>query len=215
MLPVVRFKCTDSSKRGEQAKMMHLDAVRDPMSGKEPLRRWRYGRIVMRAGQLVEIQRRLTCGSVSVAQVWWQTRFGRNDDEVCWLDYHQPLGMPAFLTLDYVRSGTRAGYKTFAGALHVLDEIARLRGATAIVAHVSNHQISDRLLARLGWQQHLQHWQGRHWIRRFYDGYPESVLHRYLPPSPALAVKADDPCGSVWQFDRGAFVDPISTAWRC
>jgi hypothetical protein len=159
--------------------MLRLGAVKDPLRGADVLRRWRCGRIVMRAGKLVEIQHRLTCGSVSVAQVWWQARYGRNDDDLCWLDYHQPRGMPSFLTLDYIRSGSLAGYKTFVGACHVLDEIARVRGATAIVAHVTNHNISDRLLTRLGWQQHLQHWKGRHWIRRFYDGYPPSVLDRY------------------------------------
>ena len=133
----------------------------------------------MRDGRLVEIQHRLMCGSVSVAQVWWQAKFGRRDDDICWLDYHQPSGMPAFLTLDCMRSGTLAGYKTFVGACHVLDEIARVRGAQAIVAHVTNGNISDRLLERLGWEQHQQQWKGRHWIRRFYDGYPESALHRY------------------------------------
>ena len=69
---------------------------------------------------------------------------------------------------------------TCVGAGHVLDEIARIRGATAIVAHVTNHNITDRLLVRLGWQQHMPHWKGRHWIRRFYDGYPESTLQRYV-----------------------------------
>jgi hypothetical protein len=161
--------------------MFRINAVRDPVSGAERLKRWRHGRIVMRSGQLIEIQRRLTCGSVSVAEVWWQARYGRNDDGICWLDYHQPFGMPGFLTLDYIRSGTRAGYKSLAGAARVLEEIAKLRGATAIVAHVTNGNISDRLLERLGWQRHLEHWKGRHWNRRFYDGYPASTLNRYLP----------------------------------
>lgn len=141
----------------------------------------------MRDGRLVEIQHRLLAGSVSVAQVWWQNRYGRNDDNVCWLDYHQPLGMPGFLTLDYVRAGTQAGYKSFIGATHVLTEIARVRGSLAIVAHVSNGNISDRFLKRSGWEQHLTKWNGRHWIRRFYDGYPESSLDRYVADSP-LAV---------------------------
>lgn len=160
--------------------MIRLDSVDDPISGADKLRRWRHGRIVMRAGYLVEIQRRLTCGNVSVAQVWWQSTYGRSDDDVCWIDYHQPFGMPTFLTLDYIRAGSLAGYKSFCGACHVLDAVAQVRGAYAIVAHVSNGQISDRLLARMGWERHLTHWNGRHWIRRFYDGYPESVLDRYI-----------------------------------
>lgn len=160
--------------------MLRLGAVKNPTAGAEQIRRWRCGRIVMQAGRLIEIQHRLTCGSVSVAQVWWQARYGRGHDDICWLDYHQPFGMRAFLTLDYIRSGTRAGYKSFVGACHVLDEIAKVRGATAIVAHVTNGNISDRLLHRLGWQQHMQSWSGRHWIRRFYDGFPDTGLHRYM-----------------------------------
>ncbi|NND98776.1 MAG: hypothetical protein HKN47_15760 [Pirellulaceae bacterium] len=163
--------------------MLKLGAVNDPTTGAAQLRKWRYGRIVMRDGRLVEIQRRLSCGSVSMAQVWWQAKYGRSDDTICWLDYHQPFGMPAFLTLDYVRSGSQAGYKTFVGACHVLNEIARIRGAQAIVAHVSNGNISDRFLQRMGYERHMQNWSGRHWIRRFYDGYPESVLHRYISPA--------------------------------
>lgn len=160
--------------------MFRIEAVSDPIDEAERIRRWRCGRIVMRGGRLVEIQRRLTCGSVSVAQVWWQSRYGRNADDLCWLDYHQPFGMPGFLTLDYVRAGTRAGYKSLIGAAHVLDEIARQRGAIAIVAHVTNGNISDRFMRRLGWQRHLEHWQGRHWIRRFYNGFPDTNLAPYL-----------------------------------
>jgi len=159
---------------------MFSTSLTDPRQDPDLIRRWRCGRIVMQAGKLVRVERRWLTGGVSMAQVWWQTRFGRDDDDRCCLDYHQPLGMPAFLTLDYIRSGRKAGYKTFIGACHVLDEIARMRGASAIVAHVSNGGISDRLLERVGWQRHLEHWSGRHWIRRFYDGYPQSGVERYL-----------------------------------
>lgn len=152
----------------------------DPHQRPDLIRRWRCGRIVMQAGKLVRVERRWMTGSVSMAQVWWQNRFGRTDDDLCWLDYHQPLGMPSFLTLDYVRSGRNAGYRTFIGACHVLNEIARLRAASAIVAHVSSGGITDRLLQRQGWERHLQHWSGRHWIRRFYDGYPDAGIERYL-----------------------------------
>lgn len=160
--------------------MIFSQFVTDPRQQPDLIRRWRCGRIVLRAGKLVRVEKRWLTGSVSMAQVWWQSRYGRPDDDLCWLDYHQPRGMPAFLTLDYVRSGRRAGYKSFVGACHVLNEIAHLRGASAIVAHVSNGSISDRFLQRMGWERHLQHWSGRHWIRRFYDGYPQVGLDRYL-----------------------------------
>jgi hypothetical protein len=166
--------------------MLRIGSVADPISGAAQIRRWRCGRIVMRGGRLVEIQHRLLAGSVSVAQVWWQSKYGRTDDHDCWLDYHQPLGMPGFLTLDYIRAGKRAGYKSFIGATHVLNEIARARDASAIVAHISNGNISDRFLHRIGWEEHLTNWNGRHWIRRFYNGYPESSLSRYVADLPAL-----------------------------
>lgn len=159
--------------------MFRLGAVTDLIAEADRIRRWRCGRIVMKSGRLVEIQHRLMCGSVSVAQVWWQAKYGRSDDDLCWLDYHQPFGLPGFLTLDYIRAGQFAGYKTFIGAVNVLEDIARLRSASAIVAHVTNHSISDRFLQRCGWERHLLDWKGRHWIRRFYDGYPSSKLHRY------------------------------------
>ena len=144
----------------------------------------------MRAGKLIEIQQRLLCGNVSVAEVWLQAKFGRRDDDCCWLDYHQPLGMPSFLTLDYIRTGTLASYKTLIGACQILDEIARIRSTAAVVAHVTNRNISDRLLLRNGWERHMERWKGRHWIRRYYDGYPTSRINRLLDT-------ASDPAGIV------------------
>ncbi|MEM6469457.1 MAG: hypothetical protein AAF802_07785 [Planctomycetota bacterium] len=155
--------------------------VTNPQERPELLKRWRCGRIVVEAGTLKHVKLRRLTGSVSMAQVWWQSRYGRPDDELCWLDYHQPIGMPAFLTLDYIRSGRKAGYRSFLAACCVLDEIAKIRETQAIVAHVSTASLSDRLLLRLGWERHLAHWSGRHWIRRFYDGYPDSRIERYLP----------------------------------
>ncbi|MFG0254927.1 MAG: hypothetical protein ACF787_07490 [Rhodopirellula sp. JB053] len=130
------------------------------------------GRIVMRAGKLAAIEQHWVRSPVSVAQVWWESNHGRLRGDECLLDYHVPRGLSAFITLDYIRSGSETSYKTFVGACHVLNEIARLRHCSAIVAHVTNVRISDRLLERLGWQRHLEHWRGRHYIRRFYDGYP-------------------------------------------
>lgn len=131
-----------------------------------------YGRIVMRAGKLVAIEEHWFRSPVSIAQVCWQFHCGRLKGDECLLDYHIPRGLPAFITLDYIRSGTETQYKTMVGACHILNEIARIRHSHAIVAHVTNARISNRFLTRLGWQQHLEHWRGRHFIRRFCDGYP-------------------------------------------
>lgn len=145
------------------------------------LRRLRSGRVEMRGGQFVCVRPLWFPARASIAQVWFQSHWRRGEPDQCLLDYHQPLGSPGFLVLDYVHSGPETRLATFRGALEVLDEIARLRGTLAIVAHVSTHAISDRLLTRWGWQQHMHHRTGRHWIKRFYDGYPDSRLAAYLP----------------------------------
>lgn len=152
--------------------MFALDSLTDFHAEHEKVRRWRYGRIVFEKGCFVRLEKRLMCGNISMAQVWWQAKYGRSDDSICWIDYHQPLGTPTFLTLDSIRAGSKAGYRSLSGAVHLLHEIARIRNSHAIVAHVSNSKISDRFLSRMGWEQHLHQWSGRHWIRRFYQGYP-------------------------------------------
>ncbi len=155
-------------------------SVDNPAEHESLIRAWRSGRIVMELGKLVAVRRRRTVGSVSIAGVWWQAKFRRPVGDVCYLDYHQPLGMKGVLTLDFVISGDAASLQTCIGARHVLESIAEIRGALLIVTHVSNASISDRFMIRAGWQRHLANDSGRHWVRRFYDGYPACQLHRYL-----------------------------------
>ncbi|MEM1228542.1 MAG: hypothetical protein AAGJ40_22850 [Planctomycetota bacterium] len=144
--------------------------------------RIRCGRIVMRSGVLDRIESHWMRHPVSVAQVWWQQHFARDEGDQCMLDFHIPRGMPRFITLDYIRSGRGTSYRTFLGACRVLDEVARRRSSLAIVAHLTNQQLSDRLMTRLGWHRHMPHWPGRHFIRRFYDGHPDPKIDRYLTP---------------------------------
>ena len=60
----------------------------------------------------------------------------------------------------------------FYAATLVLDAIAELKHINAIVCHVTNERITDRLLHRWGWEEHCQDWPGRHFIKRFYGNYP-------------------------------------------
>ena len=56
--------------------------------------------------------------------------------------------------------------------LTVLDEVAAIKGIDAIVCDAGNIRLSDRLMARLGWEPHKpQRWH-RNYIRRFYGQYP-------------------------------------------
>ncbi len=152
--------------------------VTDPQGQADQLRSWKSAQIIMRDGRLVAIRRRRIAAPASIARVWFQTRFrpGRNDE--CILDYRSSR-LGGFIVLDYVRSGPATRFATFRGACQMLDEVARQRQAVAIFAHVSTDAISDRLLLRWGWEPHANKLRGRHWIKRFYDGYPIVDLDRY------------------------------------
>jgi hypothetical protein len=54
----------------------------------------------------------------------------------------------------------------------VLDEIARLKRSDALLCDVSNWRISERLMARFGWEPHCPSRWHRHYIKRFYGEYP-------------------------------------------
>lgn len=137
------------------------------------LRQRRNGRIVTENGRLDAVYGRWWPHLGDMLNVLWDTHARTFIQDRCELYFHQPLGSPDFLTLSYVRSGPRTTLSTFYAATLVLDEIARLKQSHAIVTHVTNDRITDRLLARWGWQQHCLSWGGRHFIKRFYGEYPE------------------------------------------
>jgi hypothetical protein len=148
------------------------------------LKFWPSGKITMASGKLIDIRCGLLPKRVSVARVWLETHFRSLPEDHCTITYHSPLGS-RYLALDLVLAGPRTRLCTIRGACETLDEIARLRGAVAIFAHVSTSRISDRLLQRLGWQQHCLESPGRHWVKRFYDGYPDHDIQRYVDPVPS------------------------------
>ncbi len=90
----------------------------------------------------------------------------------CLLYYNHPRRMPNFLALRYVVSTPGTSYQTFRAALRALDRVAALKRIDAIVCDAGNVRLSDRLMARLGWEPHKpQRWH-RNYIRRFYGVYP-------------------------------------------
>ena len=94
----------------------------------------------------------------------------------CLLYYNQPRRYPRFLALKYVVSTPRTRLATFRGALTVLDAVAQIKQTDALLCDVANARISDRLLARWGWQAHRPQRFHRNYIKRFYGDYPELVL---------------------------------------
>jgi len=145
--------------------------TRDSRIDASAIRIWKNGRIVVRGGELVAIHRRLIPWSSCMARVWWQAKFRPGDVDECVLDYRSSRS-GGFVVLQFIRSGPSTQLATFRRACQILDEVARLRQCVAILAHVSNDAISDRLLTRWGWERHALDMAGRHWIKRFYNGYP-------------------------------------------
>lgn len=141
--------------------------------GSRVLARRRAGRIVIENASLEAVYGRWWPHSGDLLSVCWDTNFRPLAVDRCELFYNRAAG---FLTLSYVRSGPRTSLSTLYAATLVLDEIARITETNAIVCHVTNARISDRLLKRWGWQPHCLQWSGRHFIKRFYGRYPEIPL---------------------------------------
>ncbi len=149
------------------------EAVNDLDAGAAVLRRRRYGVIEVADGRLQRIRLRPFPKLISLPGVRldeWLCH-GRRQGDRCWLYYNQPLSCPSFLALVHVVSTAGTSYRTFRRAVGVLDEIARIKQSDAIVCHVANGRISDRLLHRWGWEPHAPRLRGRNFIKRFYGRY--------------------------------------------
>jgi hypothetical protein len=157
---------------------LYCHTIHDFADGREEIRAWRYGIIEMEAGRLKAIQLRPWPKLFSLGELWpLAFRYhARGGPDRCLLYYNQPRWQPNFLALKYIVSTEGTSYRTFRSALVVLDAIAELKGTDAIVCDAANLRISDRLLARLGWEPHMPARWHRNFIRRFYGAYPGAVV---------------------------------------
>ena len=164
-----------------------FETVRDLEAGAGVLRTRRFGVIEMIDGRLEQIRLRPWPKGASVleARLCGRVGHGWRRGNRCRLYYNQPWTAPNYLALRYVVSTRDCTLATFHGALEVLDEIARLKRSDAIVCDASNGRISDRLLARWGWEPHTSDHRHRHFIKRFYGAYPRAAT---LPLLAAEAV---------------------------
>ncbi|HEV3024600.1 MAG TPA: hypothetical protein VGX76_19125 [Pirellulales bacterium] len=151
-----------------------FETVTDFAERADVVRRRRHGVIEIIEGRFHRLRLRPfpklgTLANVYLSGRWFHRHWTGNR---CRLYYDQPRACPNFLALKYVVSTRDATLSTFHTALVVLDEIARLKRTDALLCDVANLRISDRLMARWGWQQHKpQRWH-RNYIKRFYGVYP-------------------------------------------
>lgn len=158
------------------------ETIYDLNSERDRLRAWRYGVIETAGGELAAVRLRAWPKLASLPELWPQgLRYhSKGQPDRCLLYYNQPRRMPNFLALRYVVSTAGTSYRTFRAALLALDMIAEIKQTDAIVCDAANMRLSDRFMARLGWEAHKpQRWH-RNFIRRFYGAYP--------PQGPAIAA---------------------------
>jgi hypothetical protein len=161
----------------EEHVMWPCETVHDIDASCEPLRARRYGVIETAGGELRAIHLRPWPKLFSVSELWpLGPRYHcRGYADRCLLYYNQPRRMPNFLALRYIVSTSGTSYATFRAALKALDRVAELKRIDAIVCDAGNIRLSDRLMARFGWEPHKpQRWH-RNFIRRFYGVYPTAA----------------------------------------
>ena len=149
-------------------KIENLGAERDAIQGA------RYGAIEVAAGQFRSICLRPLPKLVSIFDVLVSGRayhhLKRGDRAL--LFYNQPRRSPGYLALTYVLSTRDCTLATLHTGLAILDQVAEIKGSDALVCDAWNWRISERLMARAGWEPHLPSRWHRHYIRRFYGVYP-------------------------------------------
>ena len=141
----------------------------------EALRQGRYGVIETAGGRVVAVHLRPWPKLLSWPEIW-PTRgryHARGDADRCLLYYNQPRGYANFLALKYIVSTAGTSYATFRAALVELDRIAELKRSDALLCDAANTRLSDRLLARFGWEPHAPGRWRRNFIKRFYGVYPD------------------------------------------
>jgi hypothetical protein len=153
------------------------ETIVDFDAGRTRIRARRYGVIETVGGRLAAVHLRPWPKLVALPElVPMDPRYHASGaGDRCLLYYNQPWRAPSFLALKYIVSTSGTSYATFRAALKVLDAIAALKQIDAIVCDAANVRLSDRLMARLGWEPHKpQRWH-RNFIRRFYGSYPPAA----------------------------------------
>jgi hypothetical protein len=140
-----------------------------------------FGRLVPRRAGVIEVvggqpfaaRARLWARRPSQIEAWlWGSRsHRRRPGDHCWLYFHQPRRFPSFLVVGYVLSTRQTSLATIRVTLALLDLLAERKRTDALLCDVATARISDRALARWGWEPLApSRWHRRH-IKRFYGQY--------------------------------------------
>ena len=150
-----------------------------------------YGTIIVENGKFQRVRFKPWPKIISTFEIGFfgdRTHEKSAESDRCLIYYNQPFFHKRYLALKYIVSNQGTSFRTFRLATRILDEVARIKQSDAIVCEVNNFRISNRLMTRWGWESHLKDRPNRHFIKRFYGQYPESMVGDSVENSNANAV---------------------------
>ncbi|TWT77928.1 hypothetical protein Pla123a_17270 [Posidoniimonas polymericola] len=201
-----------------------IEVADDLAAGREAIRRGRYGVIETHAGRLVSVTLRPWPKLLSLRELWpvGDSYHERGPADRCRLYYNQPRRHAKFLALKYVATTGGTSYRTFLSAVRVLDRIAEIKQADALLCDAANGRLSDRFMARMGWEPHAPMPWRRNFIKRFYGSYPGAAAKpactageptsAAAEPTPTAAEPtgaAAEPTGAAAEYGRAGASRPV------
>ena len=130
------------------------------------IRSWHYGEIEVSKGELLAVYPRWWPKIASQWEAWQDSYLRRLPIDVCRIYYSFPMRTPGFMTVIYAHSGPKTQFKTLYRGVTVVDEIAAIWNAEAIVCQATNERLNERLLTRLGYVRHAFSLGNNHFIKR-------------------------------------------------
>ena len=167
-----------------------FETVKDVESDRVVVKKRAYGVIEVCDQEFKALHLRPFPKLISQAEIKWSNLWKKQSFVPTHIDrvllyYNQPILHRNFLALKYFVSDYKSTLASVAVGLSVLDYIASVKRTDAVVTEITNNRIKDRHLKHFGWEEHLKHQRGRHWIKRFYGEYPETFLFQELQRSSA------------------------------
>ena len=143
-----------------------LGSVPSLEGNSDKIRSWNYGELELSDGNLIGIYPRWWPRIASQWEAFQDSYIRTLRADFCRAYYAFPRRAPGFMSVLYAKSGPNTQYKTLYRAVLVIDEIARLKDADAIVCQTISSRASERLMNRCGYVRPAQSVGENHSIKR-------------------------------------------------
>jgi hypothetical protein len=170
--------------------MQITTVVTDLIAQSAIVRDRRYGVIEVANGEFQRLTLRALPKIATFLDVLWLgPRTHKNSaGDRCWLYYNQPRRFPNFLAITYMVSTKNCSLASLQRTQFLIDEIARIKHSDAALCQAWNLRLSERALARYGWEPHVSGAWRRHFIKRYYGTYAPIKLAESAPAELAKAA---------------------------